>query len=129
MPAGDASRMWFSEMIETLRQEWKPETVWENLDRNGKPNPALSTGSERQGPERHSHGPPEDITSTLAEASSAKHENACRWMEDLPSAPASIDRDRLRFVREMGRRRQQCLAARRLLTSLRSWWILQPIQI
>jgi len=25
MPAGDASRTWFSEMIETLRQEWKPE--------------------------------------------------------------------------------------------------------
>ena len=134
MPAGDASRTWFSEMIETLRQEWKPEMAWErvialrdcldamlkeirfsrgirsptmwcpvcnqhtqqappnvsvralilalgrfgivaavevkslekrwakhrkenNLDRNGKPNPALSTGSERQGPERHSHGP------------------------------------------------------------------------
>ena len=135
MPAGDASRTWFSEMIETLRQEWKPEIAWEqvialrdrldamlkeirfsrgirqstmwcpvcnrhtqqaspnvsvpaliiltlgrfglvataqvkwlekrwakhrkenNLDGNGKPNPALSTGSERQGPERHSHGP------------------------------------------------------------------------
>jgi hypothetical protein len=28
-----------------------------------------------------------------------------------------VDRDRLRFVREMGRRLRQCLTARRLLTS------------
>ena len=31
MPAGDASRTWFSEMIETLRQEWKPEITWEQV--------------------------------------------------------------------------------------------------
>ena len=31
MPAGDASRTWFSEMIETLRQEWKPEMAWEQV--------------------------------------------------------------------------------------------------
>ena len=31
MPAGDASRTWFSEMIETLRQEWKPEMAWERV--------------------------------------------------------------------------------------------------
>ena len=31
MPAGDASRTWFSEMIETLRQEWKPEIAWEQV--------------------------------------------------------------------------------------------------
>jgi hypothetical protein len=30
MPAGDASRTWFSEMIETL-QEWKPEIAWEQV--------------------------------------------------------------------------------------------------
>jgi hypothetical protein len=134
MPAGDASRTWFSEMIEALRQEWKPEMAWEqvialrdrldamlkdirfsrgirpptmwcpvcnrqtqqappsvsvralvfalgrfgivaaaefkslekrwakhrrenSLDRNGKPDPALSTGSDSQGPDRHSHDP------------------------------------------------------------------------
>ena len=37
--------------------------------------------------------------------------------------------DRLRVVREMGRRPWQCLAARRLLTTWGSWWILRPIQI
>ncbi|HKA16981.1 MAG TPA: hypothetical protein VKN18_01575 [Blastocatellia bacterium] len=31
MPAGDASRTWFSEMIETLRQEWKPEITWDQV--------------------------------------------------------------------------------------------------
>jgi len=31
MPAGDASRTWFSEMIEALRQEWKPEMAWEQV--------------------------------------------------------------------------------------------------
>jgi len=45
----------------------------------------------------------------------------------LPSAIA--DRDRLWVVREMGRRNRRCLAARRLLTSWGSRWILQPIQI
>jgi hypothetical protein len=134
MPKGDASRTWFSEMIETLRQEWKPEMAWgqvialrdrldamlkeirfsrgirpptmwcpvcnqhtqqappnvsvralilalgrfgiiaavqvksleklwakhcrENgLDRNGKPKQSVSTGSNLQEPNRHSHGP------------------------------------------------------------------------
>jgi len=31
MPAGDASRTWFSEIIEALRQEWKPEVAWEQV--------------------------------------------------------------------------------------------------
>ena len=31
MPAGDASRTWFSEMIEALRREWKPEMPWEQV--------------------------------------------------------------------------------------------------
>jgi len=31
MPAGDASRTWFPEMIEALRQEWKPEMAWEQV--------------------------------------------------------------------------------------------------
>jgi hypothetical protein len=31
MPAGDASRTWFSEMVEALRQEWKPEMGWEQV--------------------------------------------------------------------------------------------------
>jgi hypothetical protein len=31
MAAGDASRTWFSEMIEALRQEWKQEMGWEEL--------------------------------------------------------------------------------------------------
>ena len=31
MASGDASRTWFSEMIETLRQEWKPEMPWEQV--------------------------------------------------------------------------------------------------
>jgi hypothetical protein len=126
MPKGDASRTWFSEMIETLRQEWKPEMAWEqvialkeirfsrgirpptmwcpvcnqhtqqapptvsvralilalgrfgviaaaqvkslekrwakhcrenSLDRNGKPKQSVSTGSNLQEPNRHSHGP------------------------------------------------------------------------
>ncbi len=134
MAAGDAGRTWFSEMVETLRQEWKSEMSWEqvialrdrldailqeirssreirppmmwcpvcktrtqqappsvsvralifalgrfgivtpaevksldkywakhrkknSLDRNGKPDPAVSTGSDPQGPDRHSHGP------------------------------------------------------------------------
>jgi hypothetical protein len=134
MAAGDASRTWFSQMVETLRREWKPEMPWEevivlrdhldsmlqeirlsrgirppsmwcpvcnrqtqqappnvsvralifalgrfgivaaaefkslkkrwakhrkenSLDRNGKPDPALSTGSDSQGPDRHSHDP------------------------------------------------------------------------
>jgi hypothetical protein len=134
MAAGDASRTWFSEMVETLRQEWTSEMSWEqvfalrdrlnscytksdfpgasgvrtmwcpvcnqrtqqaepsvsvralifalgrfgivgavemktlekhwakhrkdnDLDRNGTPNPALSIGSDSQGPNHHSHGP------------------------------------------------------------------------
>jgi hypothetical protein len=134
MASADASRTWFSEMIETLRQEWKselsreqvftlrdhldamlqeirisrgiqPPMMWcpvcktrtrqapprvsvraiifalgrfgivapaeakslekrwakhrkeNSLDRNGKPNPAVSTGSDSQGPDRHSHDP------------------------------------------------------------------------
>jgi hypothetical protein len=31
MPAGDASRTWFSEMIDALRQEWKSEMAWEQV--------------------------------------------------------------------------------------------------
>jgi hypothetical protein len=31
MPAGDASRTWFSEMIDTLRHEWKPGMEWEQV--------------------------------------------------------------------------------------------------
>ena len=31
MPAGDASRSWFSEMVETLRREWRPDTPWEEI--------------------------------------------------------------------------------------------------
>jgi hypothetical protein len=31
MPAGDASRTWFSEMVEALRQEWKSEMGWEQV--------------------------------------------------------------------------------------------------
>jgi hypothetical protein len=31
MASGDASRTWFSEMIEALRQEWKQEMGWEEL--------------------------------------------------------------------------------------------------
>jgi hypothetical protein len=31
MAAGDASRTWFSEMVEALRQEWKPEMAWEQV--------------------------------------------------------------------------------------------------
>jgi hypothetical protein len=134
MASGDASRTWFSEMVETLRQEWKSDLSWEqlftlrdrldamlqdvrtsrriqppmiwcpvcktrtrqaaprvsvratilaigrfgivapaemkslekrwanhrkenSLDRNGKPNPAVATSSDSQGPDRHSHDP------------------------------------------------------------------------
>ena len=31
MAAGDASRTWFSQMVETLRREWKPEMPWEEV--------------------------------------------------------------------------------------------------
>ena len=31
MASGDASRTWFSEMVETLRQEWKSEISWEQV--------------------------------------------------------------------------------------------------
>jgi len=31
MPAGDASRTWFSEMVEALRCEWKPDTPWAEI--------------------------------------------------------------------------------------------------
>jgi len=31
MAAGDAGRTWFSEMVETLRQEWKSEMSWEQV--------------------------------------------------------------------------------------------------
>jgi hypothetical protein len=31
MAAGDASRTWFSEMVETLRREWKSEMSWEQV--------------------------------------------------------------------------------------------------
>jgi hypothetical protein len=31
MPAGDASRTWFSEMVEVLRQEWRAEMPWEEI--------------------------------------------------------------------------------------------------
>ena len=31
MASGDASRTWFSEMVETLRQEWKSEMGWEQV--------------------------------------------------------------------------------------------------
>ena len=31
MAAGDASRTWFSEMVEALRREWKPEMPWEQV--------------------------------------------------------------------------------------------------
>ena len=31
MAAGDASRTWFSEMVATLRQEWKSEMSWEQV--------------------------------------------------------------------------------------------------
>ena len=31
MPAGDPSRAWFSEMVEALRREWKPDMPWEEI--------------------------------------------------------------------------------------------------
>ncbi len=31
MAPGDANRTWFSEMVETLRQEWKSEMSWEQV--------------------------------------------------------------------------------------------------
>jgi hypothetical protein len=31
MAVGDASRTWFFEMVETPRQEWKPEMAWEQV--------------------------------------------------------------------------------------------------
>jgi len=31
MASGDASRTWFSEMVETLRQDWKSELSWEQI--------------------------------------------------------------------------------------------------
>jgi len=31
MASGDASRTWFSEMIDTLRQEWNSEMSWEQV--------------------------------------------------------------------------------------------------
>jgi hypothetical protein len=31
MAAGDASRTWFSEMIDALRHEWKPGMAWERV--------------------------------------------------------------------------------------------------
>jgi hypothetical protein len=31
MAAGDASRTWFSEMVETRRQEWTSEMSWEQV--------------------------------------------------------------------------------------------------
>ena len=31
MASGDASRTWFSEMVETLRQEWKSEISWQQV--------------------------------------------------------------------------------------------------
>ena len=31
MAAGDASRTWFSEMVEALRREWKPDMPWEEI--------------------------------------------------------------------------------------------------
>ena len=31
MASGDAGRTWFSEMIETLRQEWNSEMSWEQI--------------------------------------------------------------------------------------------------
>jgi len=31
MASGDASHTWFSEMVETLRQEWKSELSWEQV--------------------------------------------------------------------------------------------------
>jgi len=31
MASGDASRTWFSEMVEMLRQEWKSELSWEQV--------------------------------------------------------------------------------------------------
>ena len=31
MAAGDVSRTWFSEVVETLRQEWKSEMSWEQV--------------------------------------------------------------------------------------------------
>jgi hypothetical protein len=43
--------------VKSLEKRWAKHRKENSLDRNGKPNPALSTGSERQGPERHSHGP------------------------------------------------------------------------
>jgi len=33
MPSGDAQRQWFPEMIEILRQQWKPELSWDELTR------------------------------------------------------------------------------------------------
>ena len=31
MASGDASRTWFSEMVEALRQEWKSDMSWEQV--------------------------------------------------------------------------------------------------
>ena len=31
MASGDASRTWFSELVEALRREWKPDMPWEEI--------------------------------------------------------------------------------------------------
>ncbi len=31
MASGDASRTWFSEMVEALRREWRPDMPWEQV--------------------------------------------------------------------------------------------------
>ena len=31
MPPGDASRTWFAEMIDVLRQDWRPQMAWEQF--------------------------------------------------------------------------------------------------
>ena len=43
--------------VKSLEKRWAKHRKENNLDRNGKPNPPPSTGSERQGPDRHSHDP------------------------------------------------------------------------
>jgi hypothetical protein len=108
MAAGDASRTWLSDMVETRRQEWKPEMAWEHvITLRDRLNSMLNEIRFSRGIRRRRCGAPP-----------AKRDKVYRWMENLPSAPASADRDRLPVVREMGRRPRQCLAARRLLTSL-----------
>ena len=82
--------------FKSLEKRWAKHRKENSLDRNGKPDPALSTGSDSQGPDRHLHDPISELMTPKPQwRPHPSPRSVTMSVGGSSSAPASTDRDRL----------------------------------